>query len=44
MSDTKIILILQKIREQREEKEELAKRVASLEMASLEVLVIKIIS
>ena len=28
---------LQKIREQREEKEELARRVASLEMASLEV-------
>ena len=30
-------MIMQKIREQREEKEELARRVASLEMASLEV-------
>ena len=37
LSDTILILIWQKIREQREEKEELARRVASLEMASLEV-------
>ena len=37
MFDTILILIWQKIREQREEKEELARRVASLEMASLEV-------
>ena len=35
---------MQKIREQREEKEELARRVASLEMASLEVSMIQIIS
>ena len=34
---------LQKIREQREEKEELARRVASLEMASLEVLIMTMV-